>query len=522
MEPRTAEISRKTNETDIQISLNLDDKFDQKINIDTGIGFLDHMFHALAKHGGWSLNIKCIGDLHIDDHHTAEDVGIALGMAFKQALGTPRGIKRFGSAFCPLDEALSRSVVDISGRPFADINLDLKREKIGQLSTEMLPHVLESFAFAAGITLHVDVLKGKNDHHKAESAFKSLAVAIKDAVSRTGTNDVPSTKGRPPFYYLVLLKRNDPAEISSLAVLCIVLCYYSDYPFARKCLRVSYQVEDDAYGKGIDDIYFVGFWVVAFTLLRAATMKFIFHPAARLCKVEPVGKRERFSEQTFCFIYYTFSWLFGMHIMYNSPHWLNSSEFWINYPHTLISRQMKIYYLMQTAFTFHLVYLIHIEKRRKDHFAMLSHHIITIALLGSSYYTNFTRIGNAVMCCTDLSDILLSFAKMLKYLNLTTLCDIMFGLFALSWPITRHVLFSMIIWSTAVEPSKYLDMKWEPEKGKYFTATTQKIYILLFFSLNVIMFYWFYLIVKVIVRVLQGKNAEDNRSDDEDESEYVI
>ncbi|OBZ85740.1 Imidazoleglycerol-phosphate dehydratase [Choanephora cucurbitarum] len=194
-EARTATLERKTNETDIKVSINLDDKYDQKIHIDTGIGFLDHMYHALAKHGGWSLNLVCKGDLHIDDHHTAEDTGIALGMAFKQALGTPRGIKRFGSAFCPLDEALARSVVDISGRPFADINLDLRREMIGQLSTEMIPHVLESFAGAAGITLHVDVLKGKNDHHRAESAFKSLAVAIREAVTRTGTNDVPSTKG---------------------------------------------------------------------------------------------------------------------------------------------------------------------------------------------------------------------------------------------------------------------------------------------------------------------------------------
>ncbi|KAI9481597.1 MAG: putative HIS3-imidazoleglycerol-phosphate dehydratase [Benjaminiella poitrasii] len=193
--PRQATLDRKTNETDIKVSINLDDKFDQKINVNTGIGFLDHMLHALAKHGGWSLDITCKGDLWIDDHHSAEDCGIALGMAFKQALGTPRGIKRFGSAFCPLDEALARAVVDISGRPYADINLDLKREMIGQLSTEMIPHVLESFAFAAGITLHVDVLKGKNDHHKSEAAFKSLAVAIREAVSRTGTNDVPSTKG---------------------------------------------------------------------------------------------------------------------------------------------------------------------------------------------------------------------------------------------------------------------------------------------------------------------------------------
>ncbi|KAG0335896.1 imidazoleglycerol-phosphate dehydratase [Podila humilis] len=192
---RTATVSRKTNETDIHITLTMDCAGAQNIQLDSGIGFLDHMFHALAKHSGWSLTLACKGDLHIDDHHTAEDTAIALGMAFKQALGEPRGIKRFGSAYAPLDEALSRAVVDISGRPFADINLGLKREMLGTLSCEMIPHVFESFAQAAGITLHVDVIKGFNDHHRAESAFKALAVALKNAVERTGTNDVPSTKG---------------------------------------------------------------------------------------------------------------------------------------------------------------------------------------------------------------------------------------------------------------------------------------------------------------------------------------
>ncbi|KAF9915929.1 imidazoleglycerol-phosphate dehydratase [Linnemannia zychae] len=192
---RTATVSRKTNETDINITLSMDSAGAQSIDIDSGIGFLDHMYHALAKHSGWSLSLKCKGDLHIDDHHTAEDTAIALGMAFKKALGEPRGIKRFGSAYCPLDEALSRAVVDISGRPHASIDLGLKREMIGTLSCEMIPHVMESFAQAAGITLHVDVLKGFNDHHRAESAFKALAVALKTAIERTGTNDVPSTKG---------------------------------------------------------------------------------------------------------------------------------------------------------------------------------------------------------------------------------------------------------------------------------------------------------------------------------------
>lgn len=153
------------------------------------------MYHALAKHSHWSLTLTCNGDLHIDDHHSAEDTAIALGMAFKEALGPVKGIRRFGTGFAPLDEALSRAVVDISGRPHASIDLGLKREKIGDLSCEMIPHVLQSFATAAYITLHVDTLKGENDHHRSESAFKALALAIRQATERTGDNDIPSTKG---------------------------------------------------------------------------------------------------------------------------------------------------------------------------------------------------------------------------------------------------------------------------------------------------------------------------------------
>eukprot|EP00906_Rhabdomonas_costata_P028091 RCo039859 len=150
---------------------------------------------ALAKHSRMNLVLTCKGDLHVDDHHTTEDCGIVLGQAFKQALGEVKGIARFADAHCPLDEALSRAVIDISGRPYADVNLQLTREKIGDLSAEMLPHFLHSFATAAAITLHVDVLKGTNNHHMAESAFKALALALRKAVARTSFSDVPSTKG---------------------------------------------------------------------------------------------------------------------------------------------------------------------------------------------------------------------------------------------------------------------------------------------------------------------------------------
>ncbi|KAG9548775.1 IGPD-domain-containing protein, partial [Aureobasidium melanogenum] len=215
---RSAVINRDTNETKIQLALNLDggsleeieaenngaDKShaaqaskSQTIDIDTGIGFLDHMIHALAKHSGWSLKLRCRGDLHIDDHHTAEDVFIAMGQAYKSALKSTAGLARFGYAYAPLDEALARAVVDLSNRPFCVSDLKLRREKIGDLSTEMLPHCLQSFSQGAGVTMHVDVIRGDNDHHKAESAFKALAVAIRMAstpvVGREG--EIPSTKG---------------------------------------------------------------------------------------------------------------------------------------------------------------------------------------------------------------------------------------------------------------------------------------------------------------------------------------
>ncbi|EGD73429.1 imidazoleglycerol-phosphate dehydratase [Salpingoeca rosetta] len=193
-QPRSATVTRKTKETDIQITLDLDGE--GKLDISTGIGFLDHMISALGKHARFNLTVACQGDLHVDDHHTVEDVGLALGSAFDQALGERRGIARFGHAYAPLDEALSRSVVDISSRPFCVASLGLKREKLGALSCEMIPHFFMSFAQEARITLHVECLYGDNDHHRAESAFKATAVALRHAISRTGgLNDVPSTKG---------------------------------------------------------------------------------------------------------------------------------------------------------------------------------------------------------------------------------------------------------------------------------------------------------------------------------------
>ena len=192
-EPRRGRVERRTAETEIRVELLLDGE--GQAEIATGIGFLDHMLTALARHARFDLELECEGDLDVDDHHTAEDCALALGAALDQSLGDRRGIRRFGYGYAPLDEALARVVVDLSGRPSSHVEMGFRRERIGDLATENLAHVFVSFATTARMTLHVDVLKGSNDHHRAEAAFKALALALRQAVSLDGSVEVPSTKG---------------------------------------------------------------------------------------------------------------------------------------------------------------------------------------------------------------------------------------------------------------------------------------------------------------------------------------
>ena len=190
---RTADITRKTKETDITARLELDSG--AHADISTGIGFLDHMLTALAVHGGFSLALSAKGDLHVDCHHTAEDVGIVLGMAFREALGDRSGIMRFGSAFIPMDESLAFCSLDISGRPFLVFNAQFTNERVGEFDTCMTEEFMRAFAFNAGITLHLRCEYGSNDHHKIEALFKAMAYALKAAVKRNTDGSVVSTKG---------------------------------------------------------------------------------------------------------------------------------------------------------------------------------------------------------------------------------------------------------------------------------------------------------------------------------------
>ncbi len=192
---RKASITRKTRETEIEVSVNLDGTGTGKVS--TGIGFFDHMLDQLAKHGGLDLDVSAKGDLHIDDHHTVEDTGIALGQAVRKALGDKAGMRRYASSYLPMDETLSRVVVDISGRPFLVWKVDFTSPKIGTFDTELVREFFQAFSQHAGITLHVETLYGVNSHHIAESCFKGLARALYTALEidprRKGA--IPSTKG---------------------------------------------------------------------------------------------------------------------------------------------------------------------------------------------------------------------------------------------------------------------------------------------------------------------------------------
>ena len=193
---RAATIKRKTKETDIEVSIDLDGK--GVCNIATGVGFFDHMLDLLARHSRIDMTVKAVGDLHIDFHHTVEDVGIALGQALKQALGDMAGITRYASLHMPMDETLTRVALDISGRPFLVFKADFTRDKIGEFDTELVREWFNAFAINAGVTLHVETLSGDNNHHIAESCFKGLARALRIAVAVDPRNagEVPSTKGQ--------------------------------------------------------------------------------------------------------------------------------------------------------------------------------------------------------------------------------------------------------------------------------------------------------------------------------------
>ncbi|CAE6407410.1 unnamed protein product [Rhizoctonia solani] len=332
------------------------------------------------------------------------------------------------------------------------------------------------------------------------------------------------------------------------------------------------------YNKGPKDLLFVATWVVLLVIFREALMRGFFMPIARWRldslakakqnrrankrdppsvgeklvktakapevrqrKVSPASKpakpikswmetkksrdaklRERkvvrFAEQGWSLAYYTVFWTFGMGIYINLPCFLlQTKHFWVNYPVRFLPGPIKFYYLCQLACWVHQLIVLNIEERRKDHFQMLAHHIITIALIAGSYITHFTRIGIAVLVIMDFCDIILPLAKMLLYLEFPSILpDMAFGLFVVSWLVTRQGAFTLVVWSTFTEANTYVAMDFRPMDGRFWSVYTYYGFCTFLFALLALLWVWFWMICRVALNVLRGKPAEDTRSDEED------
>ncbi|KAF3940437.1 hypothetical protein ABW19_dt0204622 [Dactylella cylindrospora] len=314
------------------------------------------------------------------------------------------------------------------------------------------------------------------------------------------------------------------------------------HQWTKKFYSVSYlNPRTGLYGKGSDDAYLVFFWVVVFTLLRVCLMDYVASPYARFQGMSRKGA-VRFAEQAWSFAYYTISFSVGMRLMVGSKYWFNLRQLWTDWPLRELDGSFKWYYLVQFACWVQQIFILHIEARRKDHYQMLAHHIITCALIYCSYVYHMTRVGHVILCLFDVGDILLAGAKMLKYMKYQTICDCAFGLFVLSWLLCRHIFFTYVIMSAQSDSTqeipfgcfetdltsyvpynesspKMSDMFIRPQQTVCFNRSIQAGFVGLLWALQGLMVMWFYLIIKVVIKVLMGVGAEDNRSDDEAEEE---
>lgn len=295
------------------------------------------------------------------------------------------------------------------------------------------------------------------------------------------------------------------------------------------------------YERGLNDALFVGTLVLLFTLARALLMKYILLPLGEAAVPHPKKPRRserqssealnerakalrtrekevlRFAEQGFSLIYYTCSWSLGLYIASGESYWpLNTVEYWTNYPQFQLQPLFKFYYLASCAFYIQQLFVLHVEARRSDHWQMFSHHVITIALIAGSYTCSYHRVGNAILCLMDPSDIALNIAKMLKYAGWQTTCDIAFGVFMVSWLVTRHILYMRVVWSCIYDTLNV--MTFHPtsrQTGDYFDRTAYLALIGLLGALQVLLLMWFYMICRVAYRVVTKAGAADSRSDAE-------
>lgn len=336
----------------------------------------------------------------------------------------------------------------------------------------------------------------------------------------------------------------------SLNILGLLFCSHVFFPQARhhtrKFFRISYF--NSATGKfalGWDDIFFVFYWIIVFTGLRCVVMAYVLGPFAAACGVKKKKAKVRFAEQAWILLYYTMFWSTGMYIMYHSDYWLNLRALWRDWPIREMDGLSKWYYLVQFAFWLQQIVVVNIEERRKDYVQMFSHHIVTCALIFCSYGYHQTKIGTVILCLMDLVDIILPAAKLLKYLDFQLACDIMFGVFMVTWFITRHILYSWVCWSVYAHipeeiqygcyqgtterlqgplptPNDWEHLTWPFRNPVGLVCWNNNIkwgFLSMLLALQVLLCMWFTMIVKLAYKVLSGQPADDSRSDDEDDEE---
>ncbi|KAJ1732438.1 Sphingosine N-acyltransferase lag1 [Coemansia biformis] len=291
---------------------------------------------------------------------------------------------------------------------------------------------------------------------------------------------------------------------------------------ASPLVHLQHKIPGDPQGRyyrGRRDMYFILHWVVVFTLVRVTMMHKVMEPFAKWWGVRSARKLTRFSEQGWLTIYYIVSNSVGLYVMYQEPHWMSMKHFWIDYPegHRQMTTLMKSYYLVQMGFWFQQIFVLLIEEKRKDFVVMCVHHVVTCNLLGWSLYMNYMRIGNAILCCMDSSDIFLSGTKCLRYLRLEKLSVASFAVFVLSWVYTRHYLYMKMVLSLINHSQLYLDYdNWYPERGSFYNENIVVGFSALLLTLQALIIYWFALVLRIIYRVIFLSNLEDSRSDSED------
>ncbi|KAF4976379.1 hypothetical protein FZEAL_6940 [Fusarium zealandicum] len=327
-----------------------------------------------------------------------------------------------------------------------------------------------------------------------------------------------------------------------LALLCLAHLIPRARPYTTKFLTLSYHDPTSGkYRNGIDDVYLIASFIVLFTWLRAGVMKYILAPFAKLCGVHKENNMIRFSEQSWLLCYYAVFWTMGMYIYITSDYWLNMKELWTNWPQRELDGLAKFYILGQWAFWLQQIIVINMEKRRKDYWQTLSHHLVTCCLIYACYAYHQTRVGNVILVTMDFIDIVLPLAKCLKYLGFKTLCDVMFGVFLVSWIATRHVFYSIVCWSIFADiPEIIGETCWKgssstlqgplptPEGYRYllepfldskgivcFGQVPKWSFLTPLLLLQCMNCIWLVMIARVALKVLRKEGAEDSRSDDE-------